>query len=531
MRRTQRQLSPLPCIVALLLIGAGCGPFGGPEKTNRIVSTPPPPIPSIELDRLVFPEAARDQVEPRIDWVIRNLYSVEVGSALQEARGRFRAGERYYEEGDFHNARILFDRSIDALLETPADALDRYRVERVYAELIPAIHRYDVESHGASDPEPGFEAAPLDGLLAATFPVDPNVEMNVIERLELPVSELPIDVNGEVARYINYFSTTGGRRTLVRGLRRLGRYKPMIQRILEEEGVPKELMYLPLVESAYNPRALSRYRAAGMWQFMRSRGGEYGLHRTSYYDDRLDPEKATRAGARHLRDLYEYLGDWYLAMAAYNAGPLRVHQAVRRTGYADYWEFVRRKALPRATRKYVPLILAAVIMSSAPDEYGLDVVPDPPLEYNTIEVTADTHLGLIADILGRPLADLRTLNPALLKDIAPAGYAVRVPKGTGRFVMAAVDTVPASRRDAWRVHRVSHGETLSQIAGYYETTAEKIFVANGGAVTEPEAGDFVVVPVSYSPVRGVSGSRARRPAGKKRSVSESTRSKSISSGG
>ncbi len=488
----------------LLVFGlAGCGPFGR-GGAKHTVQTPPPPQPQKLEAPVIRPQMDPRYVAPIFQAAIEApLRTPETDAVLREAADRFHAGEEFYGHGDIENARRMFDSAIDLLLESPEDALDRYRVTAKCRELANAIHDYDVAGLGAAEHDLGFEEAPVDSLLDVTFPVDPNTELTVVERLKLPGSQFPVEVNGEVMRYIKYFSSSGGRKTLVSGLRRLGRFKPMIQRILDEEGVPQELTYLGMIESGYQARAMSRKRATGLWQFMSYRGEEYGLNRSSFYDDRLDPEKATRAAAQHLRDLYEALGDWYLAMAAYNAGPGRVTRAVRRTGYADFWELSRRRVLPPETRRYVPIVLAMIIMANSPDEYGLEgVVPDPPVEYNTVEVGYQTHLGLVADILGRPIDEIRALNPALLKDIAPPGYAIHVPKGSGSFVLAALETVPASQRASWRVHRVGYGQTLSMIAELYEITAESIAIANGGVLTDPEAGDLVVVPVSYTGTRG-----------------------------
>ena len=204
------------------------------------------------------------------------------------------------------------------------------------------------------------------------------------------VSQLPLAVNDAVLGYINYFSSRG-RRTLVYGLERAGRYRPMIQRVLDEEGVPQELIHLAQAESGFIPRAVSRMAAGGMWQFVAWRGQEYGLIQTPIPDERMDPEKATRAAARHLHDLYQEFGDWYLAMAAYNCGPVTVEKAVERTGYADFWELRSRGVLPAETTNYVPIILAMTIMEKNAAEYGLkDVQLDPPLEYDTVEIAAPT---------------------------------------------------------------------------------------------------------------------------------------------
>src|SRR5438105_14545847 len=173
------------------------------------------------------------------------------------------------------------------------------------------------------------------------------------------LSDIPFVINYYVVGNINFFSnTTKGRNTLINGWQRAGRYREMIERVLREEGVPQDLIYLAQAESGFQPLAMSRASARGMWQFMSSRAAGYGLQRNWWLDERQDPEKATRAAARHLRDLYNQFGDWYLAMAAYNSGPGRVQAGVQRTGYADSWELYRRGVLPKETKKYVPTILA-----------------------------------------------------------------------------------------------------------------------------------------------------------------------------
>jgi membrane-bound lytic murein transglycosylase D len=270
------------------------------------------------------------------------------------------------------------------------------------------------------------------------------------------------------------------------------------------------------------------YKAAGgMWQFLKWRGREYGLEQSTYHDDRFDPEKATRAAARHLRDLYNMLGDWQLAMAAYNCGPGCVDRAVQRTGYADFWELRNRGVLPKQTANYVPAILAMIIIGKDPAAYGIDNKdPDPPLLYDTVALTASTNLALIADAADRPIADIKDLNPAILKTVAPAGFELRVPKGLGPQVIAALGSVPEDKRMGWRLHRVSRGDTLAAIAQRYKTSANSILAANGKLGDEffEEAGDgdgqWLLIPGAY---------REIAPAAKPRSspkTSSKTRSAS-----
>jgi membrane-bound lytic murein transglycosylase D len=245
-----------------------------------------------------------------------------------------------------------------------------------------------------------------------------------------------------------------------------------------------------------------------MWQFMKFRGREYGLNQTQWSDDRFDPEKSTRAAAKHLRELYTGLGDWYLAMAAYNCGPNCVESAVEHTGYADFWELCAKDALPRQTRNYVPLILAITIMAKNPRDYGLENIDgEQPMEYDTVAITAPTNLWLVSDIADRPLAEIRELNPSLIKSLAPAGYQLRVPRGTAPAVTAALEQVPAERRAGWRMHRVADGETLAMIARRFNMAAATIASTNHLSVETPATGDLLLIPASSA-----AGQTPARPA-------------------
>jgi membrane-bound lytic murein transglycosylase D len=248
-----------------------------------------------------------------------------------------------------------------------------------------------------------------------------------------------------------------------------------------------------------------------MWQFVKFRGREYGLMQTPYSDDRLDPEKATRSAARHLRDLYTKFGDWYLAIAAYNCGPGNVEKAVERTGYADFWELRSRRTLPIETTNYVPIILAMTIMAKNAKEYDLEgVAPDPPLEYDVAAMTSPTHLALVADLTGAPTSEIQALNPALLKSVAPAGYQLNVPHGTANMLMASLQTVPSERRASWRMHKVESGETLAMIGKRYGASPSVIAAANRMESAAPETGDRLVIPQA-----AITTVAARRPAARR----------------
>jgi len=422
------------------------------------------------------------------------------GDALiEEAEHHFALGKQAYNAEDFAAARREFDLAIDAMLDASDQSpSDGEAYERRMDQMVDAVNGFDLAGLGSSDSseEGRFEKVPLEDILQMTFPVDPKIKDRVRDQMAATVSQLPLSMNDAVLGYINYFSNRG-HGTIVAGTERSGRYRPMIQRIFDEEGVPQELIHLAQAESGFMPRAVSRARAGGMWQFLVWRAAEYGLERSAYADDRMDPEKATRAAARHLHDLYNQFGDWYLALAAYNCGPQTVQSAVERTGYADFWELRARGVLPIETTNYVPIILAMTIMEKNAQAYGLDQIRmDPPLEYETVDLAAVTSLALIADVTDTSVTELAELNPALLGNLAPARYALHVPKGSGAQLTAALGLVPAEHRAAWRLHRVAAGETLAVVGARYGVSAASLLAVNHLPDHTAVAGDLLVVPAA-----------------------------------
>jgi membrane-bound lytic murein transglycosylase D len=510
----------LPCCSALLLM-TGCAsqssealrqsflpatrPFVAPARTAE---TPAKLNPYLsEAPVVVEPRLSEARTPPRLN---------AADERLREAEQRFQAGKRLYQLKEMPAARVEFDAAIDLLLEASnLLPIDHSAFERKMEEMIETIHRYDMAGLGGSSAaeEAGFEKAPLEDILEMTFPVDPKLKLRVKEQLHATVSQLPLSMNDQVLGYIQYFSGRG-HKTIVAGLQRAGRYRALIQRILDEEGLPQELIHLAQAESGFQPRARSRKAATGMWQFMADTARPYGLKRTAHYDDRLDPEKATRAAARHLRDLYNEFGDWYLAIAAYNCGAGAVEKAVERTGYADFWELRRRRVLPAETTNYVPIILAMTIMEKNAEFYGLTgIVPNAPLEYDRIELASPTHLALVADLTDSPVAELRDLNPALLKGSAPAGYTLHVPKGSAETLMASLQMIPLERRASWRMHKVETGDTLASLGKRYGTTPGKILAANDLDSGVPVTGDMLLIPAVQKETKAVVKSAAsRRPA-------------------
>lgn len=387
-------------------------------------------------------------------------------------------------------------------LETPSSELADLAADAPdIADIVP-------ESEQASEEE----LALIDELNAISVPEDFDLERDRQERLNHTKSELPVVLNSQVAQFINYFTGRRGKRTVVRTLERAGAYRDMIARILEEEGVPQELFHLAQAESGFRPKARSRARATGMWQFMKFRGRQYGLRQDKYIDERYDPEKATRAAARHLLDLYIQFGDWYLAMAAYNGGPNRVKRAVERTKSNDFWTHSRRRLLRRETRNYVPIILAMTYVGKNLDMYGIEIKdPAPPLEYDTIGTDSEIHFDLIADLAGTTAETIRQLNPALLRSATPPySYDLRLPQGSGTTFVSELQVIPKEKRLAWRRHKVQEGDSVAAIAKRYKIQQSKILAHNQVQDEGLAAGSWLTIPAPPKRLRyyGSSGGGA-----------------------
>lgn len=494
-------------LLALVLLElAGCATTRQPAFRTTLLPAAVEPPPRIVL------AAAPPDLEPTpyahempgfLNGPLRPLPEPSiVEPRLRNSEARFQAGRRLFQAGEMEAARREFDRAIDILLSSPEVATGRQDLERRLAELVEAIHRYDVSGLGAAEPDSGpvFDKSPIEEIPEPTFPIDPKLRNQVAEELKATASQLPLELNDEVVRYINYFSSVRGRKTLLSGLRRAGRYRALIRRIFDEEGIPQELIHLAQAESGFSPRAVSRRRASGMWQFMLSRGQEYGLVRTKATDDRLDPEKATRAAARHLRDLYNQFGDWYLAMAAYNCGPVNVQKAIEKTGYVDFWTLRRLHALPRQTENYVPIILATALIAKTPKAYGFDVQPDPPLATDQTEVTAPTDLRLVAQLIDRPPEELIRLNPGLLRWTTPANdphYSLHLPPGTKDAYEVVIAKVPPDKRLWWRAYKVGEGETLTGVAKKFRLSTVTLKEVNQVGQNDPlAAGTRLLLPLA-----------------------------------
>jgi membrane-bound lytic murein transglycosylase D len=295
-------------------------------------------------------------------------------------------------------------------------------------------------------------------------------------------SEIPMTMNSHVEREIRSFQTVE-RDFFLESYKRSGRYRGEMVRALKAAGLPEELSWLPLIESGFKTRALSRARAFGLWQFIPSTGYKFGLRRNDWVDERLDPDKATAAAIAYFKELHDMFGDWATVLAAYNCGEGSVARVIRnqKVNYLDnFWDFYER--LPRETARYYPRFLAVLTIMKDPARYGFTLPePDAPLFYETVAIDKPIHLKNLADKLAIDVDILTALNPELRRDATPnVAYSLRVPQGKTEATLACMDQIAkwTPPKVDYVQHRVRRGETLSLIALRYRTSVQKIREAN-----------------------------------------------------
>ncbi len=422
-----------------------------------------------------------------------------------ESQAAFDAGEQDYKAGHLGKAREEFDEALDQLLASGYDLDGDPRLGSLYHHIIDTVSLDELEAFRAGDgfSEQKSTPAPIDEIAEEPIPQPEKFDPNLRGRAEAEASaidhDLPLTVNDPVLAYVNYFKTPRGSAIVETGLRRAGRYREMVRRVLKEEGLPQDLIYLAQAESAFLPQAVSKAGARGMWQFMSFAGHKYGLQKSWWVDERQDPEKATRAAARDLRDLYNHFGDWYLAMAAYNSGAGAVQHAVERTGYADFWELYHRNVLPKETQNYVPIILALDMISKDPARYGVEFEPEPALKTDSVKPGQAIDLRLVAETIDTDLESLRSMNPELLRLVTPPDpeFVLHLPEGTAERFFAEIAAIPPEKWVSWRRHKVEQGETLSSIAKEYRVSPAEIADANElAAGASLEEGQKLIIPAA-----------------------------------
>jgi membrane-bound lytic murein transglycosylase D len=426
-----------------------------------------------------------------------------VQSLIQQVEKAYALGDAAYKHGNLPEAKANFDNAVDLMLSSGIDIKSTPALQEEFDRIVDQINGLEMDALKQGNGfTPKTEDTPAEAASDVTFVVDPNIVAKANADLATTKSDLPLVVNDYVASYINFFAnTTKGHNTLLHSFQRAGRYRAMIQRVMSEEGVPQDLIYLAVAESGFQPRAVNaRSRAGGMWQFMPY--GNYGLARNQYVDERFDPEKSTRAYARYMKYIYSELGDWYLSMAGYDWGTGNIQHAVQKTGYADFWELYKRNNLPGETKNYVPEILAAIIIANHPTQYGFDdITLDPPVLTDTVTINYSADLRLVSDIVGAPVDELIALNPSLLRLVTPpdTSFDLHLPAGTAALFHDKIAAIPESKRNSWRYHKVTSEDTLASVAHTYSVSVSALAEANQLDQTGKLDGvEALIVPVAPS---------------------------------
>jgi len=293
--------------------------------------------------------------------------------------------------------------------------------------------------------------------------------------------DIPMVDNDQVQKYIRFYSETQ-RKYFTLWLERSSRYVPLMEEIFAEEGLPRDLVYLSMIESGFNPRAYSWAHAVGPWQFISSTGKLMGLKNDWWHDERRDIEKSTRAAARFLKDLYGRFDDWYLALAAYNAGPGKVSRAIKKYGTRDFWQLCKGRYLAVETEVYVPKLLAVVQIAKQPEKYGFaDIDWQEPLAWETVTLPTSTDLEVVARLCEVDYETIKTLNPELKRWCTPphiTNYPLRIPPGSKELFEPRYAKLPASQRANYMHYRIKSGDTLSALSQRYGVRVKDIMAMN-----------------------------------------------------
>jgi membrane-bound lytic murein transglycosylase D len=482
----------VPPLLAIVL--AGCGP-------EKPVSASNPQQPQATAPAIPAPAEAPKPAQAAAPQQPSAAEQQRVHDLIEQVEAAYARGDADYKKGMLAEAKTEFDRAVDLMLSSGIDIRGNQQLSDEFDHIVDQVNSLEMEALKQGNGfVPKEEITPAEAASDVTFAVDPNLVAKARADLATTKSDLPLMMNDYVAAYINFFAyTQKGHNTLLHSFQRSGRYRAMIQRVMAEEGVPQDLIYLAVAESGFNPRALNpRSHAGGMWQFMPK--GNYGLERNYYVDERFDPEKSTRAYARYMKYIYDQLGDWYLAMAAYDHGAGNIQREVQRTGYADFWELYKRHELPTETANYVPEILAAIIIANHPTQYGFDdVTLDPPVLTDTVTVNYSIDLRLVSDLVGAPVDELEALNPSLLRMETPpdSSFDLHLPAGTADLFNQRVDLIPEAHRSSWRYHAVVAGDTMASVAAEYRVRPAELADVNQLAESDSLAGkDALIVPVA-----------------------------------
>jgi membrane-bound lytic murein transglycosylase D len=475
----------LPSMAVIgLALSAGCGSNNPKPQTPK--TPPPPPAPVAPVTAVPAP------VDP-------------VTALINTSQQHFDTGERELKVGHLDRARIEFDRALDVLLESPYGARTDARLRAHFDRLVDRINAQEMTSLAQGDgfSEQKEEPASIDELLKiATFPKPPaDAETAAVVKADLEATEhdIPIPQNSRIYAYVELFQGRL-REYIEESLTRGTKYLPMIQSVFKAEGLPLDLAYIPIIESGFKTNALSKANAKGPWQFMRATAVEQGLKHDWYVDERSDPEKATLAAAKYLKSLYKmFNGDWHLVLAAYNGGLGRLQRAMKNARTEDFWQLSESsRFLPKETREYVPLILAAIVVAKNPVQYGFNVLPAAPVEYEKVLVPRAIDLRRVAEWTGQTIDEVQELNPELRRwttPLATPNYEIKVPAGTASVFASRLATASPDQLASLKFYTVRRGESIATIARKLSVSRTDLAEANKLSIRSPvRTGQELLIP-------------------------------------
>ena len=428
--------------------------------------------------------------------------------AMIRADSLYERGVQALHKGNSDQAEWEFDAALEALVDTglaptviprlvEAERLPPVSTDRWVLPTLP-LPRDSRTDVAPNDPDEPTQDAPV--LLGPedmqAIGSGPSEGTAALPEPDIQKYEFPIVFNDQVKTFIQYFQTKKWN-VITQGFERASRYLPMMRQIFREKGLPEELLNLAFIESAVNPWATSRVKAAGIWQFMASTARLYGMQVSWWVDERRDPEKATRGAANYLKNLYQMFGSWELALAAYNAGEGKVQRTIDRQRSRDFW----RLRLPKETQLFVPAFMAMTIISKEPDRYGFSPPPEGPFAGDTVTLDHPADFRTLAQAAGIRSEQLREVNPALIRWSTPPGaphYRLRIPVGVNaESLLDELSRIPPRERVAWTTYRVRKGDTAPYIAKRYGTSLQALLEMNGLKKRQPlTPGGALLVPTA-----------------------------------
>jgi len=439
---------------------------------------------------------ARPGLNPAVKSSLSSAWSIRAETCFQQ-------GKTCLEKGDMPGARSYFDQAVDLLMDSAAASEPNSDARNVLNDYIDKIASIELNFlKDKNSPENGQEEAFLDQVIST--PLFLPSEKDVLD-LKQKVNEttivtysIPVIVNSQVVSFLKAFQTIrhdGIQRALDRSVEFIESFKE----IFRKNEIPEDLAYLPIIESGFRVDATSRAKAKGSWQFMAATARLFGLRVDWQVDERLDPFKAADAAARFMKRLYKDYNNWYIVLACYNGGPRRIKNAMRMLQTSDFFEINQSSHIRKETKSYVPAFLASLIIARSPQEYGFSTNPGEYVFGNSkiVTVSSPVSLSRIAALLDLPYAELKRLNPELLRDFTPSNlneYRLRIPVAADEMILANLERIPPSKITVYNFYRVRPGDSLHSIARRHATSVRQIKRVNGMKSNLIRPGMKLIIP-------------------------------------